>query len=112
MTTPETGIGFRLGNPTSAFTTAGMQAAANPTLYYNTNTTPVLTNSGTWGSSPLVLDYWGSGAPTGISKARFAAMHWRGFVSSGISTQLISDPENFSTWGIQAGTPTITSGQL
>ncbi len=82
MTTPETGIGFRLGNPTSAFTTAGMQAAANPTSYYNTNTTPVLTNSGTWGSSALVLDYWGSGAPTGISKARFTAMHWRGFASA------------------------------
>lgn len=82
MDVPERGIGFRLGNPASTFTTAGMQAAANPTSYYNTNTTPVLTNSGTWGSSPIVVDYWGSGAPTGISKARFVAFHYRGFVAT------------------------------
>lgn len=59
-----------------------MQTAANPTSYYNTNTTPVLTNSGTWGSVPVIMDYWGSGAPPGISRARFVALHYEGFITS------------------------------
>lgn len=85
MSTPEQGIGFRIFNPTTSFTTTGMQTAANPVSYINTNTTPVLTNSGTWGLTPLVLNYWGTGAPPGVTTARYVAMHWRGFVGSNTS---------------------------
>lgn len=92
MTTPEIGIGFRLASPLSSFTVTGMSAAANPTSYFNTNTTPVLTNSGTWGATPMVLDYWGTGAPPGIAVADYVAFHYRGFFATN------------RTWAHPAGT--------
>lgn len=82
MTVPETGIGFRLGVPTSTFTTAGMQAAADPAGYVSSGATNVLTTWNTYGRTPSVIDFWDAGAPPGITKSRYVVYHYRGFVSS------------------------------
>ena len=83
MTVPETGIGFRLGVPTSSFTTAGMQGAGDSSTYISSNATSVLSSWSTYGRTPSVADYWAAGAPPGISKARYVVYHYRGFISSG-----------------------------
>lgn len=96
MTVPEQGIGFRLFSPSSTFNTSGMQTTSDPTTYLGVNGSPVLTNSGTFGFTPLVMDYWGGGAPPGIATAGYVALHWRGywtgnstwFLSSGINNLL------------------------
>jgi hypothetical protein len=87
MTVPMEGIGFRIGTPTSGFTTAGIQASGTPITYMENNSTPVFTDgAGDWkyGRSPLVIDFWESGAPLGVTRARYAVMHWRGALDSSI----------------------------
>lgn len=81
MSVESRGLGFRLFNPQTNFTTTGMQNAVDPTTYIGSGTA-ILTNSGTWGFTPLVSEFWGTGAPPGISRARFATMHWRGFAAA------------------------------
>lgn len=82
MTVPETGIGFRLGVPSSTFTTAGMQSAADPAGFVSSGAVNVLTTWNTYGRVANVVDYWAAGAPPGISKARYVVYHYRGFMSS------------------------------
>lgn len=82
MTVPETGIGFRLGVPLSTFTTAGMQAAADPAGFVSSGVSPTLSSWNTYGRTANIIDFWGSGAPPGISRARFVVYHYRGFLSS------------------------------
>jgi hypothetical protein len=82
MTVPSTGIGFRLGVPAASFTTAGMQAAADPAGYVSSGAANALSTWNVYGRSPSVIDYWGTGAPVGISRARFVVYHYRGFLSS------------------------------
>lgn len=81
MSVDARGLGFRLFNPQTNFTTTSMQNAVDPTTYIGSGTA-VLTNSGTWGFSPLVSEYWGSGAPAGLTRARFVSIHWRGFAAA------------------------------
>src|SRR5438105_973443 len=92
MSVPERGIGFRLFEPTDTFNTAGMQTSASPSNYIVTNGTPILTDATTYGLTPLVLDFWGGGAPAGISTAGFVVLHWRGYWASNIN------------WILQSGT--------
>src|SRR5258706_1273199 len=92
MSIPERGVGIRLFSPTPAFNTVSMQISANPTNYISDNGSPVLTNSSTYGLTPLVLEYWGGGTPPGIATAGFAALHWKGFWTAN------------SNWFLQSGT--------
>lgn len=88
MTTPETGIGFRLGEPDSTFKTLEMQATNDPVGYMDSGTAPVFTDdSGNWkyGRTALVNEYWESGGLPGITTARFSVLHWRGFLASDLS---------------------------
>jgi len=88
MTVPETGLGFRLGTPSSGFTSSGMSGAANSATYMESNSVPVFTTSGgawKYGRSANVVDHWESGAPIGITKARFSVLHWRGYLTSDFS---------------------------
>lgn len=82
MTVPSTGIGFRLGVPNSTFTTAQMQATADPAGYVSSGATNTLSTWNTYGRTAAVMDYWGAGAPVGISISRFVVYHYRGFLSS------------------------------
>lgn len=82
MSVKETGIGFRLGTPTSAFTTAGMQGAGDSSTYISSNATSVLSSWSTYGRTASVIDYWGAGAPAGITRSRYVVYHYRGFLSS------------------------------
>src|ERR1041385_3356035 len=82
MTVPSTGIGFRLFDPATTFNTSGMQNTSDPTAYVANNGSAILVNSGTWGRTPVVMDFWGGGAPPGVSVAGYVVMHWRGFFPS------------------------------
>lgn len=88
MSVPETGLAFRLGTPSTTFTTSGMQGAANPSTYMESNSDPVFTDgSGNWklGRTALVQNFWGSGALPGITKGRFHVLHWQGGLASDYS---------------------------
>src|SRR5213075_933586 len=85
MSVPERGIGFQLFSPTSSFNTTGIQTTTNPTNYISNNCNPVLNSAITYGLTPLVLDYWGGGAPAGIATAGFVVLHWKGFWASNIN---------------------------
>jgi hypothetical protein len=85
---PESGLGFRMGELASTFTTSGMAAAANPATYMEANSTPIITDDGsTWkyGRAPLVSEYWESGAPPGVTIARRNVLHWRGSLASDLT---------------------------
>lgn len=82
MTVPQTGIGFRLGVPSATFTTAGIQATADPAGYISSGAASALSSWNTYGRTANIIDFWGSGAPPGINKARFVVYHYRGFLSS------------------------------
>ncbi|MHA2027822.1 MAG: hypothetical protein ACW99Q_00415 [Candidatus Kariarchaeaceae archaeon] len=85
MTVPETGIGFRLGEPDSTFKTLEMQTTNDPIGYMDSGTSPVFTDdSGNWiyGRTALVNEYWESGGLPGITTARFSVLHWRGDLTS------------------------------
>ncbi len=95
MSVPETGIGFKIGTTLSSFTTSGMQAAADPEVFMEANSTPVFTDSGgAWkfGREALVHDFWEGGAPPGVTESGAVAMHWQGNIASG--TTWLSNSED------------------
>src|SRR6266478_3455420 len=92
MSVPERGIGIRLFSPSITFRTSSMQTTANPASYVSNNGSPVLTDATTYGLTPLILEYWGGGAPPGIATAGFAVLHWKGFWTSN------------TNWILQSGT--------